>query len=55
MDITLTCTYDDNPQATLIAALSILGTTLPVEVLQKDDPVQPHAIGENTSGYLKRK
>jgi hypothetical protein len=34
-DITLTCTYDDNPQATLTATLSILGTTLPTEVLQK--------------------
>jgi hypothetical protein len=34
-DITLTCTYDNNPQATLTAALSILGTTLLTEVLQK--------------------
>jgi hypothetical protein len=34
-DIPLTCTYDNNPQATLTAALSILGTTFPTEVLQK--------------------
>jgi hypothetical protein len=34
-DITLTCTYNNNPHATLTAALSILGTTLPTEVLQK--------------------
>jgi hypothetical protein len=34
-DITLTCTYNNNPQATLTAALIILGTTLPTEVLQK--------------------
>jgi hypothetical protein len=33
-NILLTCTYDDNPQATLTAVLSILGTTLPTEVLQ---------------------
>jgi hypothetical protein len=34
-DITLTCIYDGNPQVTLTAALSILGTTLLAEVLQK--------------------
>jgi hypothetical protein len=33
-NITLTCTYDNNPQATLTAALHLLGTTLLMDVLQ---------------------
>jgi hypothetical protein len=33
-NITLTCKYTTNPQATLTAALHILGTTLPEDILQ---------------------
>jgi hypothetical protein len=33
-NITLTCKYADNPQATLTAALGLLGITLPADVLQ---------------------
>jgi hypothetical protein len=53
-DITLTCTYDDNPQATLTAALSILGTTLPAEVLQKMFQYKPTESGRTLLAILKK-
>jgi hypothetical protein len=52
-DITLTCTYDDNPQTTLTAALSILGTTLPAEVLQKMFQYNPTQSGRTLAAILK--
>jgi hypothetical protein len=52
-DITLTCTYDNNPQATLTAALSILGTTLPTEVLQKMFKYKPTESERTLSATLK--
>jgi hypothetical protein len=52
-DITLTCTYDDNPQATLIAALSILGTTLLAEALQKMFQYNPTQSGKTLAAILK--
>jgi hypothetical protein len=52
-DIPLTCTYDNNPQATLTAALSILGTTLPTEVLQKMFQHNPTRSGSTLAAILK--
>jgi hypothetical protein len=52
-DITLTCTYDNNPQATLTTALSILGTTLPTEVLQKMFQYNPTKLGKTLAAILK--
>jgi hypothetical protein len=52
-DITLTSTYDDNPQATLTAVLSILGTTLPAEVLQKMFQYNPTQSGKTLAAILK--
>jgi hypothetical protein len=52
-DITLTCTYDNNPQTTLTAALSILGTTLPTEVLQKMFKYKPTESERTLSAILK--
>jgi hypothetical protein len=52
-DIPLTCTYDNNPQATLTAALSILGTTLPAEVLQKMFKYNPTESGKTLAAILK--
>jgi hypothetical protein len=52
-DITLTCTYNNNPQATLTAALSILGTTLSAEVLQKMFQYKPTESSRTLLAILK--
>jgi hypothetical protein len=52
-DITLTCAYDNNPHVTLTAALSILGTTLPMEVLQKMFQHNPTRSGSTLAALLK--
>jgi hypothetical protein len=52
-DITLSYTYNDNPQATLTAALSILGTTLPAEVLQTMFHYNPTKSGKTLAAILK--
>jgi hypothetical protein len=52
-DITLTCTYDNNPQTILTAELSILGTTLPTEVLQKMFKYKPTELERTLSTIVK--
>jgi hypothetical protein len=52
-DIKLTCTYDDNPPATLTAALCILGTTLPADVLQKMFQYNLTKSGKTLEAILK--
>jgi hypothetical protein len=52
-NIPLTCTYDNNPQTTLTAALSILGTTLPTEVLQTMFHDNHTASGSTLTAILK--
>jgi hypothetical protein len=52
-DITLTSTYNNNPQATLTAALSILGTTLSAEVLQKMFQYKPTELSRTLLAILK--
>jgi hypothetical protein len=52
-DITLTYKYDNNPHTTLTAALSILGTTLPTEALQKMFKYKPTESERTLSAILK--
>jgi hypothetical protein len=52
-NITLTCTYGNNPQATLTAALHILGTTLPADVLQPMFQYNLTKSGKTLAAVLK--
>jgi hypothetical protein len=51
--ITLTCSYDENLQETLTAALRILGTTLPADVLQKRFQYNLTTSGKTLAAILK--
>jgi hypothetical protein len=52
-NVTLTCMYDTNPQATLTAALHILGTTLPADVLQTMFQYDLTKSGKTLPAFLK--
>jgi hypothetical protein len=52
-NISLTCAYVDNPQTTITAALSILGTAIPTEALQTMFKNDHTASGSTLTAILK--